>query len=221
MALLPIGYPPLHTGVLLPKLFDKSFLPVYPEDVSGEKYLSLFYLADSALGLLKLPFILWEAEKLQKILESSSPPGRVDLSIRSLSLISNSLEFLTWSGERQFLEISPKSLFIMKRVYYLGKIILYSCAAIDSGKKIWQAKKSSNAKENLRGKVQFCSHLTYLACVTIGFSILALGVNFSKRTVQVLHGASLLLDLILIGLEWDKIPFFQGKSFGVFLWKQN
>jgi len=196
---LPLDCPPLHTGVLLPEFFDKTFLPVHMTPTREEGTIPLSYLVDRFAGLIKMPFLIWEAERIQEILQRKNL-GQTWLPTVSIS--SNTLEFVCWLGERGYLEIALPTLSFLRKVYYLAKIILYSYAVLIDSELLHGAQLKRKEEEGSYAYLLLMSHMTYLSCMSLGCASLTFGAPCSRRLLRLLHSSSLLFDIASKSYEW-------------------
>ena len=117
------------------------------------------------------------------------------LGFRTLSLASNYLEFICWLGERGYLDIGLKSLSLLRKIYYLAKIILYSYAVLIDSQLLHLGLEGRQKRERTYVHLLLLSHMTYLSCMMMGGANLALGINFSRPFLRTLHFSSLLFDI--------------------------
>jgi len=190
---LPSGCPPLHTGILWPQLFDKTFLCLPVADGSEEA--SLSHLVDQFTGLIKLPFLVWEAQRIQEVLQTKSLGNREFVWFATLSIGSNTLEFICFLGERGYLEIALPALSLMRKIYFVAKIVLYSSAVLVDSELLHGAQANGKEEERRYAHLLLISHMTYLSCMILGGFSLTFGAPCSPYLLRLLHASSLLSDI--------------------------
>lgn len=205
--LLPIECPPLHTGVILPELFDKTFLPVRMPPSETEEHLPVSYIIDRLAGVIKIPFLIWEAQRIQSLIGRKNLGEFEFIGVRTLSLTSNYLEFFCWLGERGYIELSLGFFTTFRTVYYLAKTILYSYAIFIDSQMLHQCEESSAKKGKTYVQLLLFSHLTYLSCMLMGGVSLLLGTHFSRSLIRAIHFSSLAFDIASKPFEraWSQV----------------
>ena len=199
---LPLDCPPLHTGVLLPEIFDKTFLPVHMLHSQDESPVPLSYVFDRVAGFIKLPFLMMEAQRIQEMLQRNNSNFEGSACVSTVSICSNTIEFVYWLGEREYLEIALPTLSQLRKVYYLAKIILYNYAVLIDSELLYVAKGEDKNEERTYIKLLLISHMLYLACMALGLGSLTFGASCSRRLLRSLHFSSLVFDIASKSYEW-------------------
>ncbi|WP_420421928.1 hypothetical protein [Simkania sp.] len=199
---LPLDCPPLHTGVLLPEFFDKTFLPVHVMPVQDEGPMPLSYIFDRLAGVIKLPFLVMEAERIQEMLQRNHSNREESPWFSTVSICSNSVELICWLGERGYLEIALPTLSRLRKIYYVAKIILYNYAVLIDSELLYRARGEEKKEERAYMKLLLVSHMLYLSCMVLGLGSLTFGASCSRSLLRKLHFSSLLFDLASKSYEW-------------------
>jgi len=199
---LPLDCPPLHTGVLLPEFFDKTFLPVHVLPSQDEGPLPLSFIFDRAAGFIKLPFLVLEAQRIQEMLQRKNSNVEGSPWFSAVSICSNTVEFICWLGERGYLEVALSTLSQLRKVYYVAKIILYNYAVLIDSELLHGAQGEGKKEERSYVKLLLISHMLYLSCMVLGMGSLTFGASCSRRLLRTLHFSSLLFDIASKSYEW-------------------
>ena len=102
--------PPLPPG-LSRELFHQTYLSSshYPDKDLVEGAISLLLLMDYFVGLMRIPYLYVEIQRIQKVIEKGGT-FRTSLEIRyqMLSTFANALEIFIWFYEKKFITLSKK-----------------------------------------------------------------------------------------------------------------
>lgn len=199
---LPLDCPPLHTGVLLPEFFDKTFLPVHVMPSQDEGPVPLSYIFDRLAGAIKLPFLVLEAERIQEMVQRKNLNQEDSPWFSSVSICSNTVEFVCWLSERGYLEIPLPTLSRLRKIYYVAKIILYNYAVLIDSELLYRARGEEKKEERAYIKLLLISHMLYLSCMVLGMGSLTFGASCSRSLLRKLHFSSLLFDIASKSYEW-------------------
>lgn len=195
---LPLNCPPMHTGVLLPDFFDKTFLPVHVMKLQGEETIPLSYLIDRFAGLIKVPFLVMEAKRMQDLVVNKGVDQKIVGFVRALSFGGNVIEFGCWVVERGYFNLGVQKLSILRKIYYTSKIILYSYSVLVDSHLVHESK---SKKERYYANLLLFSHMMYLSCMMFGAAYLTFGVTFPRQFLRTILLTSLLFDMASRGYE--------------------
>lgn len=210
---LHIGIPHAQTHELLRQNFSSA--SYYPKKGKQGDLLTLSYLIDRLNGLIKLPFIIEEGRLVQyAVRQGETLWTSSELRFQSLSLVANVTEYLTWLGEREYISLYKRDFRILDAACSFARMILYGRATAKEALTLHALRKNKiyvyNSEKKRQAyqfhRLQLFSHLTYLTCMTFTVVGFALGLNFPRKTIRVLHFASFIFGLI--SMQYDQVPFF-------------
>ncbi|QVL57953.1 MAG: hypothetical protein KFB93_02415 [Simkaniaceae bacterium] len=185
------------------RLFAQTFLSTshYPEKWEGETSLSLFYIIDSLIGLMRLPYLYKEAIRVYNIVQEEGSPLKPRA--ETLALIANGIEIVIWCAERKFIILSVRKCNTLQGICYLSRMIIYEEAVCKEGRAIlemWKGKQTEK-KEFQQTKVQFISHTAYLGWVALGLISYFNGIAYPHKFMKYLHIVSFTFGLIASGYD--------------------
>ncbi len=167
----------------------------------GEASLTVFYILDSLIGLMRLPYLYTEVRKVAKTVQSE---GRLRLlEGETLAVIASSIEICIWCAERKFIILSRKTCNFLQGICYLSRMIIYERAVVKEIEVLfgmWKGRQADK-KEFNHLTVQFVSHITYLGWVTHNLIISYNGKAYPQKYLRYLHIVSFVFGLIASGYE--------------------
>lgn len=183
------------------RLFAQTVLSTshYPDKWKGEKAFSLFFIFDSFIGLMRLPYLYTEAEKVYNTVQREG--GVFKPRVETLALIANAAEILIWCGERGFISLSGRASSTLQGVCYISRMVIYEKAVYKEGRALYEIWKGEHTqkKEFHQIKVQLISHSAYLGWVTLSLITHFNGKDYPRRFMKYLHIISFSFGLIASG----------------------
>ncbi|MCB1072070.1 MAG: hypothetical protein H7A41_01615 [Chlamydiales bacterium] len=200
----------MHAVILRPlspaesqRLFAQTCLSTshYVDKWEGEASFSLFYLFDSLIGLIRLPYLYTE---VQKVIEAVKAEGKLQfIESETLAVIASAAEICIWCAERKFIILNRRGCNVLQGICYLSRMIIYERAVLQEGETLfmmWKGRQTDK-KEFNHLKVQFISHLTYLGWVAHNLIMTYNGKAYPQKYLRYLHIVSIIFGLIASGYE--------------------
>ena len=182
-------------------LFEQTCLSTshYPKKWEEEEGISLFILFDSIIGLMRLPYLYKEGERIYQAAQKRDNGAL--LRYETLALIANGAEIIIWCAERNFMVLTPGCSKALQRICYISRMLLYEEVVVKEGRVLslmWRGKLGQK-KEYNQLKMELISHTAYLGWVTLSLITHLTGRSYPRRFMKLLHIVSFYFGLVASG----------------------
>lgn len=195
------------------ELFHQTYLtsPHYLEGNLLEGVATIFILMDYMVGIMRLPYLLIEVQRIQKIVDQGATfQNSSELRYQTLSLMANTLEIFIWGCDKKWLQISKRKGRVVQSVSTFSRMVLYEqavrkefAAFIDLYRQKWVKPEIGKELRYKHLKVSLISHTAFLGWVSLQFISLTRGVLYPKPFLKMLHVASVSFGFIAMGYDRD------------------
>lgn len=187
------------------ELFFQTFLSASPPFDQSAPF-SVERLLDQFIGLMRLPYLTLEIQKVHQMLQQGKPLFQSPkLLYQLLSVTASTAEVLLWAYQHHWIVLTVHSARRFQRTCYLARMILYKQAVDAESAAFLQYRalaykhpqlKLDQKKEYQLLKLQFCAHLAYLSRVTIELISSLSGATLSRSFLNFLHFTSFFTGLL-------------------------
>lgn len=161
-----------------------------PDRWKDEPYISPFVVVDYLIGLMRLPYLYVEIERVSRAIQKE---GVCWWDGEFLALLANSAEILVWAGERHFIILGKRSNFLIQGICYISRMVLYEGAVYLEWRVLMQMRREEKKGPSYQKlKMQLVSHGAYLGWVTLTLITHINGKGYPKQYMKFLHVVSVL-----------------------------